>query len=109
MPTPPRRPPVQTTPPSVQVALQYIGFHDTASHRDYVLIAQIGDAVREYTVSIGLEAFVKKKALLQDGPDICYRKLLRELALTDGANMVRRRVSDEDLARYREAHVRVIR
>jgi hypothetical protein len=103
MPAPPRRPAVRSTPPSAQVVLQYVGFQDTASHREYVLIAQMGDAVREYTVSIGREAFVMRKALLQDGPDICYRKLMHELSL-DGAGTARLRVSDDDLARYRESH-----
>jgi hypothetical protein len=81
-----------------------VEFHEHPGRRDYVFLVQLGDKVREYVVSIGRDAFVKRKALLQDGPDICYRKLVRELVDTDLTGSARLGVTDADLASYREAH-----
>lgn len=89
---------------SAQLVVQYVGFHDAPGRREYVLLAQIGDRVRQYTLSIALEAFAERRALLQDGPDVCYQKLTRELVVAglDGAS--RLPVSDADLLHYRDTH-----
>ena len=88
---------------ATQLLLQYVGFADTPSRREYVLLAKLGDETRQYTVCIDQAAFALRKALRQDGPDICYQKLRRELA---SALVVTRSfaVTDGDLAGYRDAH-----
>lgn len=83
--------------------IQYVGFEDTPTRREYVLLARRGDETRQYTVWIDQAAFAKRKALRQDGPDICYQKLRRELAESlAGSNHIG--VTEGDLTCYREAH-----
>ena len=83
--------------------LQYVGFEDTPSRREYVLLARLGEETRQYTVWIELAAFARRKALRQDGPDICYQKLRRELA-SSLAGTARIGVTEADLTSYRDAH-----
>lgn len=86
-----------------QLLLQYVGFQDTSSRREYVLLAHLGEETRQYRVWIELAAFARRKALRQDGPDICYQKLRRELAeALVGAECIG--VTEAELARYRDAH-----
>src|SRR5262245_16206390 len=56
---------------ALAIQLQYVGFEDTPSRREYVLLAHLGDETRQYTVWIDQAAFAKRQALRQDGPDIC--------------------------------------
>lgn len=94
---------------STRIAIQYQGFKDAPGRREYALDAQRGDQRRRYTVWIERAAFANRKALLQDGPDICYQKLLRELTASqlDGDDCVG--VTDGDLADYRDSHTRPVR
>ena len=100
----PRSASSRPSPAPAPLVVQYVGFQDAPGRRDYVLLAQLGEKVREYTVYIDRASFEKRRALLQDGPDICYQKLLRELVDTDLAGPGRLRVSDEDLTRDHAAH-----
>ncbi|HEY7410898.1 MAG TPA: hypothetical protein VII13_09165 [Vicinamibacteria bacterium] len=86
-----------------RLLVQYVGFHDAPGRREYLLLAQFGEKVRRYTVWIAHAAFVKRQALLQDGPDICYRKLMGVLVGSELVGEARVPVTDADLARYREA------
>jgi hypothetical protein len=101
---PPRSMSVHSGPAfATQLLLQYVGFEDTPSRREYLLLARLGDETRQYTVWIALAAFTRRLALRQDGPDICYQKLRRELSeALVGPGTVG--VTDADLALYREAH-----
>lgn len=104
-PLPLRRPPIDSRAAlSTQLLLQYVGFQDTPVRREYVLLAQIGDKSRRYTVWIEQAAFANRKALLQDGPDICFQKLQRELPESELAGTACIGVTEGDLARYRDAH-----
>jgi hypothetical protein len=90
---------------SRRVAIQYLGFQDVQDRREYALRAQCGDQEGCYTVSIKLAAFANRLVLLQDGPDICYQKLLHLLAdseLHEACGIV---VTESDLTAYRESHV----
>jgi hypothetical protein len=86
------------------VAVQYLGFQDVQDRREYALRAQRGDQERCYTVSIKLAAFTNRQALLQDGPDICYQKLLHELADSELHGACGFVVTESDLTAYRESH-----
>ena len=89
---------------TARLLVQYVGFQDAPDRREYVLLAQFGETVRQYTVWIARDAFDKRRALLQDGPDICYQKLMRALGDESVATTGRLAVTDADLTRYREAH-----
>ncbi len=86
------------------LAVEYLGFRNAPDRREYLLRVRSGPDAREYTVWIAHAAFAARQALLQDGPDICYQKLRRELAdaAFDGARGVA--VTEADLVSYREAH-----
>lgn len=90
-------------------AIQYRGFHDVQDRREYALDARRGEETRSYTVWIELAAFSKRHALLQDGPDICYQKLVHELASSELRGCDGIAVTEADLSVYREAHVRPTR
>lgn len=92
------------TVPNPQMLVQYVGFQDAPGRREYALVAQSGDKIRKYTVWIASDAFAKRQALLQDGPDICYQKLMRALVDPELASAGRLAVTDADLALYRDAH-----
>jgi len=100
-PTTPTRPPVAS---ASRFSLEYLGFHNESDRREYLLRARFGEDVREYTVWIALAAFAARRALLQDGPDICFQKLSRELAVVELRGAARLAVTDDDLASYRSAH-----
>ena len=87
-----------------RIAIQYLGFQDADGEREYLFHAQRGDRADRYTVSIERTAFARRQALLQDGPDICYQKLLRELAGSELQVSNRIEVTDRDLEAYRAAH-----
>jgi len=89
-----------------RIAVQYLGFHDVQGRREYALNAQYGgDQIRRYTVWIELAAFSRRQALLQDGPDICYQKLVRELAVCESQGADDKiEVTAGDLLAYRESH-----
>ena len=93
-------------PPVVrQLSLEYCGFRNVRDRREYILLAKLGTASSEYTVWIANSAFAAGHALFQDGPDICYQKLRRELVnveLTDGQSL---EVTASELQDYRTAHL----
>lgn len=96
-------------PASPRIAVRYLGFHDVAGRREYELDGQRGDQKGRYTVSIELAAFSRREALLQEGPDICYQKLLRELAGSGLEGPSGIEVTEADLVAYRETHPQLLR
>lgn len=84
--------------------LQYLGFSDTSARREYALVARLGETMREYTVWIEQAAFARGKAMRQDGPDICFQRLRRELELLGLAGNESIGLTDAELASYRDAH-----
>jgi hypothetical protein len=89
----------------IKATIEYVGFTTTAARRDYVLRSHIGPEVHEYTVGIALAAFTSGRARFQDGPEICYLKLMREITALEAAPIVDRYViTDAELADYVTAH-----
>ena len=85
------------------IVVQYVGFQDVAGRREYALQVQCRDESYSYVVWIELAAFSRGHFLLQDGPDICYQRLLRELAGPE-LGSARIQVTEGELVAYREAH-----
>jgi hypothetical protein len=96
-------------PAATRIAVRYLGFHDVEGRREYELDAQRGDQRGRYTVSIELAAFSRRQALLQEGPDICYQKLLRELSGSGLEGPGGLEVTEADLVAYRETHPQLVR
>ena len=89
----------------IKPSVEYVGFHSTDKRREYVLRLRAGDQIREYTVGIALAAFATGRVRYQDGPEISFLKLSRELG-ADGeapadADFT---VSDDELSAYRTSH-----
>ena len=99
---PPRSPPRGSD--ATRISVEYVGFQNTASRREYLFRARSGDDARDYTIWIVHAAFAARQALLQDGPDICFQKLQREVAEFGLGGATHLAVTDGDLASYRAAH-----
>jgi hypothetical protein len=93
------------------LTVRYLGFHDVPGRREYMLDAQRGVQTGRYryTLWIELSAFSGHHARLQDGPEICYQKLLRELSDAEPQGSDGMAVTESDLTSYREAHTRPVR
>ena len=90
----------------IKATVEYVGFRTSAGRREYVLRSHLGPEVHEYTVGISLAAFAAGRVRLQDGPEICYLKLLRELESAEAApsREANLTVTDAELADYVTAH-----
>jgi hypothetical protein len=88
----------------MRISLEYVGFHNAPSRREYRFRARSGSEAREYTIWIAHAAFAARQALLQDGPDICFQKLQREVAEFGLGGEAHVAVTESDFASYREAH-----
>jgi len=90
-----------------KITIEYVGFRTSTKRREYLLRSHFGPAIRDYTVGIALADFSAGRARFQDGPEICYLKLVRELeaqaaGATPGADDLT--VTDVELAAYVTAH-----
>ena len=99
-----RPPPHPVAESRARLLVQYVGFSNSSGRREYRLVAQVGGEVLNFVMSIALDAFDGKRAQLQDGPDICYQKLVRALAGGEDIRTGPLAVTDADLASYRANH-----
>src|SRR6185503_19930498 len=88
--------------PVLEPQLQYRGFRNTPALREYLLAARLGDEERVYVVGIPHSAFAARRVSLQDGPDICFQRLRRELT-TGLPDLGPLAITDAELAEYRDA------
>jgi hypothetical protein len=86
--------------------VQYIGFTTKGSTREYTLrLKATGGEARDFVIAITSEAFIAHRARYQDGPDICFLKLQKELlAAGEALPAAYLTISDADLEEYRVAH-----
>jgi hypothetical protein len=63
----------------IKPTVEYVGFRSGADRREYLLRSHLGPEIHEHTIGIAHAAFVAGRIRFQDGPEICYLKLLREL------------------------------
>jgi hypothetical protein len=89
-----------------EVASQY----DTTRNTDRINVRTVETSAHcgessEYFVTIANTAFVEHRVRYQDAPDICFHRLLRELATrTRHPPSSRFSVTDGELAEYNDAH-----
>ena len=92
-------------PPAPKVTIEYQGFRSTETRREYRLLTHAGQVTREFVVGIPHECFAKGFARLQDGPEICYEKIRRELsASADQLETNDFTVTPEELAAFKVQH-----
>jgi hypothetical protein len=102
-------PPALPAPPSSgrPVRIEYLDFQNVAEHREFRLRAYGPDGSTEFRFRIAVAAFGAGRVRLQDGPDVCYQKLLRAVAAGETASPDVVSIDDLELASYREAHTPV--
>jgi hypothetical protein len=94
-------------PPGHFVRVEYLDFQNLPEHREYRLAVYGPDGAAEFRFRIAIAAFGAGRVRLQEGPDVCYQKLLRAVAAGETANPDVVTIDDVELARYREAHTPV--
>ena len=87
------------------VVLQYLGFTSSALGREYSFVMRDASGQpREYSVTIGNDAFLSHRTRYQDGPGVCSLKLRRELAADRADPSVTRFcVTDSELSDYKNS------
>jgi hypothetical protein len=89
------------------VRVEYLDFQNVAEHREFRLRAYGPHGSTEYRLRIAIAAFRAGRVRLQDGPDVCYQKVLRAVAAGEMASPAVITIDDVDLARYRDDHTHV--
>jgi hypothetical protein len=64
----------------IRLSVEYVGFKTIGDHRQYSLRARTAEASRDFSVNIPNALFVAGRAKFQDGPELAYQKLQREMA-----------------------------
>jgi len=105
----PARTPSPPAPPPHEVRLEYRGFRNTELRREFLVRARLGSAERDYVVAIPQAAFADRRVSLQDGPDVCFQRLRRELSSGALEELDRLDISDDELASYRASQKTVTR
>ena len=86
-------------------SVEYVGFKTIGDSRQYTLRARTADTSRDYTVNIPNSLFIAGRAKFQDGPELAYQKLQREMAAQDveleGDTFT---VTEAEFEAFREAH-----
>jgi len=84
--------------------VRYIGFKLQPRGRDYSYhVVGPKDETREFVLTISNRAFLARQVPYQDGADICYQKLQKELVAETPQEPLKRHltISDQELDAYR--------
>jgi len=86
--------------------VEYQDFTAGETTREYRLRVRRGTASHQFTVAIPNEAFLSGRVRYQDGPDLCYLKIQREIVACDGDALpaAALTLTDQELEEYRAAH-----
>ena len=105
------RPDLSSVVPSSPVSprgflrVEYQDFRDFPDHREYRLRVCGPTGSTEQLFRIASSAFSAGRVRRQDGPDVCYQRLLRSVAAGEAARPDVITIDDLELASYREAHI----
>jgi hypothetical protein len=90
------------------IRLEYIGVTPRATEREYTMrLREVTGERRDFKLVIASEVFRSQRARYQDGPDICFQKMQRELQACEGTGTLpndRLLVTDAEIDAYRESH-----
>ena len=108
MATEPLVPPVVLPPvPSRHVRVEYLDFQDVGERREFRLRVCERDRAAEFRFGIARAAFRAAKVSLQDGPGVCYQKLLGVIGAGATASPEMITIDEAELIGYREARTPV--
>jgi hypothetical protein len=92
-----------------QPAVRYLGFEITPEGREYSMQITSDEVPRLFVLRVTHAAFAAREARYQDAPDLCYRKIGRELEahpdLVPGSPL---QLSADELRDYRVARDRSV-
>src|SRR5271169_4206055 len=86
------------------VRIEYLDFRTLDDHREFRLRVCGPDGSTEFRYRIAMTAFGPGRLRLQDGPDVCYQKLLRAVAAGETTSEAVITIDDLEVASYRETH-----
>jgi hypothetical protein len=87
--------------------VEFVDFQNVGEHREYRFQVSRADEPTEVRLRVAINSFVAGGVRLQDGPDVCYQKLLHTLADAEAAIPAVITIDDADLTSYRVAHTPV--
>ena len=101
--TPPPVSPPRT--PVRVVRVEYVDFQDVAEYREFRFRVRVLDGSTEVRARIAVAAFGPGRMRFQDGPDLCYRKVVEAVAAAgDTATPDTITIDEVTLAGYAEGH-----
>ena len=83
--------------------VEYVGFQTVGDSRHYQLRVRSAESSHDYTVSIPNALFAPGFAKFQDGPELAFQRLQREMAL-DPEPKGSFTVTTAEFEAFREAH-----
>ena len=93
--------------PGRAVRIEYLDYRDVDEHREYRFRVYGPDGSNEFRLRVANAAFDARRVRMQDGPDLCYQKLLRAIAAGVTAQPDVITIDDADLFSYRDDHTPV--
>jgi hypothetical protein len=89
----------------IRLSVEYVGFKTDGDHRQYTLRARTAETSRDFSVNIPNALFVAGRAKFQDGPELAYQKLQREMAAHDNEPAHDTfTVTEAEFEAFKEAH-----
>ena len=89
----------------IRLSVEYVGFKTDGDHRQYTLRARTAETSRDFSVNIPNALFVAGRAKFQDGPELAYQKLQREMAAHDNEPSADTfTVTEAEFEAFKEAH-----
>ena len=89
----------------IKATVEYVGFRNLAERREYVLRTHFGPDTREFTIGIAHAAFSERRVRFQDGPEICFLRLQREIEAAEELPGARDfTITDAELVEYVARH-----
>jgi hypothetical protein len=83
------------------VTIRYVGVNSRAGHREYGF--EVDGHAGQVLVGIRDVDFATGRLNFQEGPDLCYQKLLQEMGAERSLKSAFF-ITEDDLSRYRETH-----
>jgi hypothetical protein len=101
------RPSAPEPSPGRSVRVEYLEFQDVDQYREFRFRVYGPDGSSEFRMRIANAAFDARQVRMQDGPDLCYQKLMRVIAdgVTAQPDVIT--IDDGDLFSYRDEHTLV--
>ena len=84
--------------------IEYLGFQNLDQHREFRLRVHLADGATDLRLRIPLAAFGDGRVRLQDGPAVCYERLVRAVAAGEALGGEVITIDDAELIGYREIH-----